>query len=208
MATAQSVIDSARYDLEDFGQQKWTDTQLLNLLNRMVGVLDSALISLDSDFTKTSGSVTLLSGNNTVAVPTTTTDTIFQVWYGTVLLLKEPLEVVMHRYQINNSSSSTARPSFWAHNNNNIYFNIEADTNYALTVYYHQRSAALLVGSSMPYSDRFNEILRESIVSAAHKAKDDNISRVDNAYYNLFKQNAVRYVISRNTIRKKWNLGF
>lgn len=54
MATAQSVINSARYDLIDFVDGvgvgiEFDDTELLNYLNRMIGLMDSALSSLNSD---------------------------------------------------------------------------------------------------------------------------------------------------------------
>jgi hypothetical protein len=54
MATAQTVIDSARYDLLDFVDGNGTgiefdDYELLNYLNRMIGLMDSALSSLGSD---------------------------------------------------------------------------------------------------------------------------------------------------------------
>jgi hypothetical protein len=54
MATAQSVIDSARYDLLDFVDGsglgiEFDDAELLNYLNRMIGLMDSALSSLCSD---------------------------------------------------------------------------------------------------------------------------------------------------------------
>ena len=50
MATAQSIIDSARYDLEDYQTGiMWDSTELLNYLNRMVIVMNSELASLNSE---------------------------------------------------------------------------------------------------------------------------------------------------------------
>jgi hypothetical protein len=54
MATAQSIIDSARYDLVDFVDGvgvgiEFDDIELLNYLNRMIGLMDNQLSSLSSD---------------------------------------------------------------------------------------------------------------------------------------------------------------
>jgi hypothetical protein len=52
--TVQDIIDSARYDLVDFVDGagvgiEFDDTELLNYLNRMVGLMDSQLSALQSD---------------------------------------------------------------------------------------------------------------------------------------------------------------
>ena len=57
MATVQSIIDSARYDLVDYVDGvglgiEFDDTELLNYMNRMIGILDSNLVSLNSDLTE------------------------------------------------------------------------------------------------------------------------------------------------------------
>ena len=57
MATVQTIIDSARYDLVDYVDGvglgiEFDDTELLNYMNRMVGILDSNLVSLNSDLTE------------------------------------------------------------------------------------------------------------------------------------------------------------
>lgn len=50
MATAQDIINSARYDLNDYQTGiEFDDTELLNYLNRMIGVMDAELASLNSD---------------------------------------------------------------------------------------------------------------------------------------------------------------
>lgn len=207
MATVQTILNNARYDLGDFGGQKWDDTQLLHYMNRVVPILDDALISLDSDYTKTTAAVTLSSGGNTATLPTRC-DNIIQMWYSTDLWLKEPLEVVMYRYQLNNSTSTTGTPQYWAHNNTNIYFNIEADANYSLTAVFHQKSATLAIGDNMPYNDTFNEYLREAVVSMAQKAKDNQITNIDQQFYGTFKNIALRYVVSRNMKYRNYHKDF
>ena len=197
MTTVQTVINNSRYDLQDFGSQKWDDVQLLSYLNRIVSIIDDTLIALDSDFTKTSDTVTLLTGSNTVALPTRC-DSIVWVWDSTDLLLKEDLDKVMYRFQINNGTSTTGNPKYWAYNSSNLYFNISADDDYTLTVYFHQKTDALALTDNMPFNGVFDEFIRESIVSMAFRTKDKAIPAVDQQFYGTFKRIAERYVITRN----------
>jgi len=207
MATVATIIQNARYDLGDFGGQKYDDTMMLHYLNRIIPILDDVLISLDADYTKTSASVTLLSGNNTVALPTRC-DNIIMIWYGTDLWLKETLDQLMYRYQINASTSNTGTPQYWSYNSANIYFNTDADTDYALTVYFHQRTDTLASDDDMPYNDVFNEYIREAIVTMAQKAKDNKIAGPDQQFYATFKAIAERYVITRNTRFRNFHIDF
>ncbi|GAG52971.1 unnamed protein product, partial [marine sediment metagenome] len=50
MATALEVINSARYDVGDYGTGvMWDNTELLNYLNRMVEVINSELVAQESE---------------------------------------------------------------------------------------------------------------------------------------------------------------
>lgn len=207
MATVATIIQNARYDLGDFGGQKYNDTMMLHYLNRIIPILDDVLISLDADYTKTSESLTLLTGSNTVALPTRC-DNIIMVWYNSDLWLKESLDKLMYRYQINVATSNTGTPQYWSYNAANIYFNNIADIDYAITVYFHQRTATLTATDSMPYNDVFNEYVREAIVTMAQKAKDNKIPGVDQQFYATFKAIAERYVITRNTHFQNFHIDF
>lgn len=207
MATAQTIIQNARYDLGDFGGQKYNDTMLLHYLNRMIPIFDSVLVALNSDFLKTSASVSLASGSNVAALPTRC-DKVSQVWLDTDLWLKEPLDLVMYRYQINNSTGSSARPSYWAYNADNLFFNVDSDDDYTLTVYFMQRTATLALTDDMPYNSLFDEFFREAIVTMAHKAVDNKVPGVDGQFYASFKAMAERHVISRNMKYKNFYIDF
>lgn len=107
MATVQDIIDSSRYDLDDFGHQSFDDTQLLNYFNRMLKILDDVLIQLDADYTLTSSRITLTGGYNTVAHPTGT-DKVRWVYHNTEPWTKEFLDQVMYRYQLNRGTSDAS----------------------------------------------------------------------------------------------------
>jgi len=206
MALVSEVIRSARYDLGDMGQ-KFDDDQLVNYLNRIMQLLDRLLIARGSDFTLDSTTDTLSSGSNTITEPTLSTKMI-QLYYGTIRIYKEYFNDVSYRYQINSENSSTGSPSYWAHKGSDIFFNIDADDDYTITLYYHQRTATLTMSSDMPYSDFFNEYLREALIIMASKAKDDKIVNVDMQFHEMFKQIVNSTVIGRNHVPKYYNLGF
>ena len=204
--TVQEIITSARYDLRDFGGQKFDDPQLVNYVNRIIILLDKLLINKNSDFTTTSSSVALASGDYTSTAPTRN-HFIICIFNGSDLLTKEPLGEVMYRYQINNESSATGSPGYWAYNNGNIYFNIEADANYTLTAHHHVKTATLTLVDNLPYNDFFNEYIREAIVVMASKAKDDKVVNVDMEFYKMFQLAVNEAVIGRNFTPKDY-LGF
>jgi len=207
MSTVQEIITDSRYDLGDFGGQKYNDVQMLHHMNRIVKILDDILVSLESDYTKTSSEVILLTGDNTVSMPTRS-DKIQWVWYGTDRLLKEPLDTVMYRFQLNDATSTTGLPSFWAYNNANLYFNIEADADYTFNVYHHIKTDTLSLTDDMPYNDEFNQYLREAIVSMAQKVSDNQIPGVDQQWYGSFKNIVERHVVSRGIKQKNYHIDF
>lgn len=107
MGTVQDVIDSARYDLDDFGAQAFDDTQLLNYFNRMVRMTDDLMIKLDSDYTLKSITATLATGNNRMDAPSEL-DKARWVYHQTEPWVKEELDKVMYRYQLNKGTFLTS----------------------------------------------------------------------------------------------------
>jgi hypothetical protein len=207
IATVADIITSARYDLRDFGGQKFDDDQLVDYMNRIVALLDELLITKQSDFTMTSADVTLSSGEY-VATSPTRSNLVVALFYGTEKIIKEPLSDVMYRYQINNEGSVTGKPRYWAYNNNNLLFNVEADDDYTLKAHYHVKTATLDSSSNMPYNDWFNNYLREALVVMASKARDDKVVSVDMQFYELFKRIVDSAVVGRNFIPKTNKLDF
>jgi len=204
--TVQDIITSARYDLRDHGSQKFDDTQLVDYVNRIITLLDRLLLTKHSDFTMAIADVALASGDYTSTAPTRS-HFIESIYYESTLLIKEPLVEVMYRYQMNDQSSSTGVPTYWAYNNGSIFFNVESDDNYTLQAHYHVRTATLTIVDNLPYNDFFNEYIREALVVMASKSKDDKIVQVDMQFYTLFKGAVNDAVIGRNWTAKKY-MGF
>lgn len=202
MATVQTILDSAKYDLRDFGSMDFDDAQLINYLNRAIALLDRELIALNSDQTLTESTVTLSSGNDSCTVPTIYTVNIRQIWNSDEepLYKQEPMWIYerrMHR------DGDTAEPNYWAHIGNNIEFEVTADANYTFTVYHDDTSTILTaVGDTMPYNDKYNEFLRETIVMMARSRMDKKFIQTDAVYSSLFRDIVHQDMINRNFVPK------
>jgi len=207
MATVANIITNARYDLRDHGAQKYDDAQLVLYTNRIIKLLDDLLITQHSDLTFNTATTTLNTGAATATVPTGA-HIITKVYNGTVLLIKKSPMDILDRYHFNNENGSTGTPSYWALLGDNINVNIEADADYTLGVHYHKRTATLILTDDLPYSDLFNEFILEAIIVMAQKAKDDKIVKVDMQFYEMFRNIVASTVVSRNHIKKPYNLGF
>ncbi len=71
MATADSVVDSSRYDLRAKAGNAYEPEELLEYLNRAIDMLDSSLLSIGSDWLKKVDAVEALSsGQRQITMPT------------------------------------------------------------------------------------------------------------------------------------------
>jgi len=121
MATVQSIIDSARYDLVDYVDGvglgiEFDDTELLNYMNRMIGILDSNLVSLNSDLTENICQyITPTTGQAWIDLTTALNSgnwlDIRSVWWGSNLLEKIPLARLRYDSMYR---SGTSVPTTWA----------------------------------------------------------------------------------------------
>jgi hypothetical protein len=211
MATAQEVIDSARYDLLDFVDGvgvgiEYDDAELLNYLNRMIGLMDASLSSLQSDLveaeeldidTVQSQDYVDISGLNSGLW-----SRIRSVWLNQTRLEQVTLNYMRYtrRFRTND-----ARPTIWAMWNDQILFPIGAGEAYTgLAIYYDKKSAALTLSSSMPYNDRFNEFIREMLVMTAKAKKEGILSRSDGAMNTMFRARAMQEEVARGFIPKPY----
>lgn len=199
MATAQTIIDAVKYDFNDFGEQEYDNTMLIHYLNRMIVLLDRALIGQNSDQTLTEGSVTLLISTNSIAAPIRAGN-IREIWDENEVILaklsaREIYERRMHR------QGNTAMPKFWAHIQENIEFEVTADAEYDFTVYYDMLSAPITaLTNDMPYDSLYDGYLREALVMVAKGKKDQQFAQADSAYFQMFKDVVWQDMINRNFV--------
>lgn len=121
MATVQSIIDSARYDLTDYVDGvgigiEFDDTELLNYMNRMIGILDSTLVSLNSDLTEAKDETHETTADQAYVDLSSTLNSgnwldIRSVWLGETQLQKVSLEHLRHESMFKTANES---PTIWA----------------------------------------------------------------------------------------------
>ena len=340
MATVQSIIDSARYDLTDFETGlDFDDVELLNYLNRMVGLLDSTLSSLRSDLVEAEElGIDTVSGQAYVDISGLNSgdwSRVRKVWIGTSQLDQVTLNYMRYTRMYR---SGNALPTIWALSNDYILlpqgataptelmpnavdrtftggstawadvdlaggggsfdettdlsllaggagsgdyctlpvasapttvgneyrmlydlsslteswtiqdftgaqtigtisatatqgyldwtaeytggyrivaaandaagnfdnFKLYLRTDNNMTIYYDKKTATLATTDSMPYQDRFNEFIRESVVGCAKGKKNNDATKSDNLFNALFRQRVMQEEISRGFVPKPY----
>ena len=211
MATAQSIIDSARYDLVDFVDGvgvgiEFDDTELLNYLNRMVGLMDSQLSALHSDLVEAKEeSIDTVSSQAYVDISGLNSglwNRIRSVWIGSTRLEQVSLDYMRYTSMFR---SNDARPQIWALYGQQILFPTGADSAHTdLVIYYDKKTASLALGDSMPYNDLFNEFFREMMVMTAKAKKEGILDRADATLNEMFRSRAMTETIQRGFVPKPY----
>ena len=212
MATAQSIIDSARYDLGDYETGiMWDDTELLNYLNRMIGVMNSQLVALCSELVEEEElDIDCVADQDYVDISGLNSglyQNILQVWISQDLIEQTSLADI--RYKRIYRSGQTAQPSYWCLKGDKILFEVDCASAYTtLKIYYNKKQASLALTDSMPYDDRFNEAFREVMVLYAVAKKDGNASGISSMMTALFQKRAMEEMISRNFYPRPYYIDF
>jgi hypothetical protein len=211
MATAQSVIDSARYDLVDFVDGigtgiEFDDTELLNYLNRMVGLMDAQLSALQSDLVEAvEEGIDTVESQSYVDISTLNSglwSRLRSVWIGSTRL--EQVSVNYMRYT-SMFRSGDGRSTIWALSNQKILFPQGMDSAHTdLLIIYDKKSAVLTLASSMPYFDIFNEFFREMMVTAAKAKKEGILDKADALFTEMFRSRAMHEEIARGFVPKPY----
>lgn len=266
--TAQNIIDSARYDLIDFADGvgvgiEFDDTELLNYLNRMIGLLDSTLSSLRSDLVLGhDDTFTTTANQDYVSISTLNSglwSRIRRVWRDGSNQLEQVNLGYMHytrhfRKSLLTSGDSIAvgdycktisrsttdlttlgagdnnagtywtcstagtlgsgdavwkftsgKPTIWALEGNSILLPTAPGAVENLHIEYDKKTAVLTLSTAMPYSDRFNEFLREMLVLCAKAKKEGVMDRADAALHSMFHARAMQEEIQRGFVPKPYN---
>lgn len=136
MATVQSVLDSARYDLSDFETGlDFDDVELLDYMNRMIGLMDSALAAFRSDLIHgTETTIDLVEDQDYVELSSMNSgnwDSIRSVWVDTTKLTQISVDEMYYKRKW---YSSSLFPYFWALQGTQIIFESESDRGWEDTV--------------------------------------------------------------------------
>ena len=207
MTTPATLITSARYDLRDTtATYEWSDAELLNYLNRAILLLDITLSDVGSERVHaTDTSTTLVAAAQSVATPTGTIR-VRSVWDDEREIEQVSLDY-MHRVR-KRTGTNTGSPQLWALEGANIIFDYIADVDYADLIIHYDKATGELGGSgTLPYNDRFNEIIRQAVVIIAKQRNDASVT-VDAAISGMFEMAAMSEVLGRNTVGRKVRLNF
>jgi hypothetical protein len=208
MAKASAIIDSARYDLRDYGTGvNIGDTELLEYLNRMLQWYGQVLSNMESDWVyEVDTSTAAVIGQDYVAAPTDA-HSVREVWIGTDKIDQVSVPEI---YRKQKWYTGNAKPIFWALDSENIVFQQGSDDTHSLHIHYNQLPAIITDAASddMPWNDRFNETIIQSLVIYSRAKKDDTVERPDQMIENMFRTRAMAETIRRNFVPKRYYIDF
>lgn len=201
MATITTEIAAIRYDLRDESETQYTDAMLVDFYNRCFRALNSALASVKSDRVFSDATLTILSGNNYVALPSDFSSPI-SVEIDDETLTKKDLRVVKRWQQ----ETSTGTPAYYAIHKANLVFERAVGSDTSCYLQYHEKATELALGDSMPYADEFNDALKTAVIMVAKNRVERDISG-DYALQTFFTNAAMGNVVRRSFSQKR-NLGY
>jgi hypothetical protein len=211
MATVQSIIDSARYDLRDYHKGvAFGNAELLDYINRMIGIMDSTLASLGSDLVEAEETtIDTVADQNYIDISGMNSglwDSIRSVWIGSDEVEKVGINLMRFKRIFR---SGSAKPQYWCLSNRNILFEQDADQAYTdVSIYYNKKTSVLTLASSMPYNDIFNEMFREMLVLHAKAKKEGRVTRGDSLYAEMFRTRAMQEQVRRDWVKKPYYIDF
>jgi len=163
MGTLTAFLQSARYDLLDYGTGlEFDNTELLDYLNRMITVMDSTLVSVRSE---------LMQGQETAIdcvayqdyidltyMNNGQWDHIHEVWIGQNKKTQISLTEMNYRRMY---VSGTAEPQFWTLKDNRLLWECECTSAYdnVLINYYKKTRPLLLTYSSAFTANATTDVL-------------------------------------------------
>jgi len=212
MATVESILDSARYDLGDYEEGiMWDNRELLDFFNRMVTVMQSQLAALSSELVEGEETdidcvadqkyVDLSSMNSGLWSNITT------VWIGQDLI--EQTSLAKMRYKRIFRTGQTAQPYYWALKDQQLLFEQDCASAYTtLTIYYNKKQADLALTDSMPYQDRFNDSFVEMLNLYTASKKQGDVTSVNQLMRQVFKKRAMEEVVRRDFVQRPYYIDF
>jgi hypothetical protein len=159
MATVQSIIDSARYDLVDYADGvgvgiEFDDVELLNYLNRMVGIMDSTLASLNSDLVhETEEDIDNVADQDYIDLVEMNNgdwDSIRSIWIGDNRLTKIPLDQIYYKRKF---LSDSAEPKYFALEGTVVQYECPAESaDTDVVIHYNRKHRPLVLSQSTTFT--------------------------------------------------------
>jgi hypothetical protein len=210
MTTVAELIADTRYDLRDYNTGlEFSDEELIIFINRMVRLIDTSLMALNSDLLRDSANLTLTSGldelNLISDLNTGLWVSLDRIWNGTTLINRLTLDGLFYAKQ---TGLTSGLPNYWALQNRKVLFDREADQDYTLTVWYWGKTGTLVSTDDIPYYGLLDDWLREMLVVYSRGRKNDNPGRTNMLFQEFAKRQAHEIHITRSTMHKPYIIDF
>jgi hypothetical protein len=211
MATFNTIIDDARYDLRDYQTGlEFDDAELLNFINRMIRLLESTLTSLNSDLVQGTATLSFLIATNSLDIATALNsgkwDSIRSLWNSTDKLQKISVDELFNIRQ--STSTQTGAPNFWALGGTTLQFDKTSGVAYSLTCYYNSKTGTVTASSTTPYNGIFDDSIREMLVMHAKAKKEGILAKAEIMYGEMFRKRAMEIEIRRSFLPKTYSIDF
>jgi hypothetical protein len=169
MGTVASLIESARYDLADYEEGlDFDDRILFNHVNRMIGIMDSQLASLDSELVyATEEDIDTVADQNYIDLTNMNNgnwDRVKEVWIGSDR--KQQISVDLLNYK-RKFRSGSAEPEYWALQGRRILFEVDADDAHTDVVIHYQKKHRPVLES---FTDTFTAVAATDVCTMASGA--------------------------------------
>jgi len=208
MATVQSVIDEARWDLTDYDAGvKWKDDELVVYMNRAIRSLNSELCRRKSDLVyEEETSTNTVASQNYVDISGLSYDSVVCVWIGSDQLEQTSIQDIYYKRKFR---SGDAYPNYWSIEDDTIIFESTCDAIHTdLVIGYYTKASDVTASSNMPYSDIFNDSLRDAVVEMAIARKGDQSERTDKKWIGMLRTAANEEQLRRSFVPKPYYIDF
>jgi hypothetical protein len=201
MATIDTEIVQARYDLRDEDATQYPQTMMEAYFNRAVRALSDFLGSIRSDWVLESDTKIIVAAANFFVLPDDFSSPIVVKINNNPLSQRKPADI-LEQQEIN----SNGTPDYYGIHQLNMIFNRAVTANTDVYFQYNSKPTTLALGLSMPYNDEFNDVVRGAVVMLAKNRNERDITG-DYALHTFYRDTVMGKTMRR--IRKEnVNLGF
>lgn len=201
--TAQTIIDNSIARAKDEDETQWLDAQLLIFLNKAYDFVHKILIRLESELVKTDGTITMVATTQEYALATNLAD--FWSMSNKGVYFTTFLSPCTYEDKIRAASATTdvAPLSYYLTDTHLGVVKIPTATSAAAfpTLYcrYYAKNAALVLGSTMPYKNLFNEPM-SSFMDNMAVLKSSAPTQEFSAIYNALEESTMEIAKKRTPL--------
>jgi hypothetical protein len=220
MATVADILTSARYQLHDTDQNKWTGAELLDYVNRGYRLLWSRLTQLNSDFNSKSKLYEITGGVDTYTLPDDFWAVKFmkldgeekplsQVDYSTIKSTTatfdedgDPILDSDDAYVLQSSIVGTGTPDSYSIHENQFFLRPIPDATVNLLMVYFYKPTDLDSDTTTPFNGIADEAFIVFICEMALAREEHNTARMQSALSSLLRMADVFFKRRDKTLKR------